>query len=1124
MATGVARGKQATAQHAAIRLVLLGTPRLELADRTTVTLERRMAALLAKLAVDGPTPRAHAAAMLWPEADDKSARNNLRQRLFRLRQAAQRDIVVPDTTLALADGIAHDLSDLGARLTDDPEAAAGDLLGTLTFDDCIDLADWVTVAREQWAVARRNALAEIASRLESEGHIAPALRYAERLVADDPLLEHAHRRVMRLHYLRGDRAGALTAFERCTDVLSRELDARPGKETLDLARVIEDSHAPTLVAPSTHSITVLRPPRLVGRDHEWSAIERAWQHRRVTIVSGEPGIGKSRLAGDWCAASNACAMFGARPGDARLAHALLARVLRGLIERFGAPKEPWVVAELARLLPELGSAPATKFQALQMQRAVAQTIAAAAQSGMAGLVIDDVQFSDDASLEILLRLMTQGTGPGSTLPWLITVRANEIPAQLIEWKAKIEANSLAEIQLGPLDDNAVRALLESLAIPEFDVDAWVTPMARHTGGNPMFILETLLAMLARGGATLDASRLKLPAPAHIGQLIERRLEQLGAPALRLARVAALAGQDFSVELAAAVLGQHALDIADAWRELEAAQVIRNNAFAHDLIYEATLRTVPQAIARVMHKDIAEFLEARGAQPARIAGHYYEAEEWSEAGAQFKAAADRARSTSFGANAAELYRRVADSFEKAGQRTERLEAMRWLSVCLHFMKRFAEYAALAQQMNAIAVTPQERVWTLDALAKSRFEITHDEESMRLMREGRLLARELGETSFEASFAEWEALALSFRGQQQEALEVGKTLLAFIQANPQDKEMAMRKRQYAYLLEMDNQFEQAIEFLDDAIERARAEGNLGLVSETRVIRGACLYNLGHVDAAIDEYEAARRLQIEGAGGTVGWTTYDIMLGRYLQEAGRYREAHLMLANALESHGPADDWISAQCGATLAHCFITLGQTARAQRLLGTAPPADAMARVVWLNAKVRLARGEAKPTRALLDEIAEQAATSPRAERLLWQVQIERARELDAVEAVALAQQVAEQSLAKRTHSAYLPAKAMLVDALRRAGRHEESAQTARELIDDLATHAAIGLYPAEYWWIVFQAFDAAGDNAAALTALGSGVDWIRATAQTHVSDEFKDSFLNRNPVNRTLLTNASRVRL
>lgn len=1120
MAPRAARGRGM--EQPAIRLVLLGTPRLELADRTPVTLERRMAGLLAKLAVDGPTPRAHAAELLWPEADDKSARNNLRQRLFRLRQAAQRDVVVPETTLALAEGIEHDLSNLIARLAADPDAASGELLGALNFDGCIELSEWVGIAREQWAIARRNALAEIASRLESEGQVAHALRYAERIVADDPLLEHAHRRVMRLHYLRGDRSGALTSFERCAEVLLRELDARPSKETLDLARVIEDSRAPSIARPPA-PVTVLRPPRLVGREPEWGAIEQAWQRGCVSIILGEPGIGKSRLASDWCAAADGCAMFGARPGDSRVAYALLARVLRGLIDRFGVPREPWAVAELTRLLPELGAPPATKFHALQMQRAVSQTIAVAAESGMTGVVIDDIQFADDASLEILLRLVILDAGP--RLSWLITVRANEIPARLIEWKAKVEADALVEIELAPLGDTDVKVLLESLAIPEFDVGAWVTPMARHTGGNPMFILETLRAMLATpmgGRLAGDATRLKLPAPAHIGQLIERRLDQLSAPALRLARVAALAGQDFSVELAANVLGQHALDISDAWRELEAAQVIRNKAFAHDLIYEATLRTVPQAIARVMHEHIAEFLQARGAHPARIGGHYYEAEQWSKAGIHFRTAADRARSTAFGADAAELYRRVAESFERGGQRTDRLEAMRWLSVCLHFMKRFAEYADLAEQMKAIAVTPLERVWMLDAFAKSRFEINHDEESIRLLREGRLLARELGETSFEASFAEWEALALSFRGRQQEALEVGKTLLTFIRANPHDKEMAMRKRQYAYLLEMDNQFEEAIGFLNDADQLARADGNLGLVSETLVIRGACQYNLGRIDAAIDEYVAARRLQIERLDGTVDWTTYDIMLGRYLQEAGRYRESHQMLENVLDNHGPGDDWIRTQCEATLAHCFITLGQIARARRLLSTAPPPDATARSVWLHAKVRLARVEGKPTNVLVDEMAQQAVAAPRAERLLWQVRIEQARELNGREAVATAERVVEQSLAKRTYSAYLPAKAMLVDALRRAGEHERAAHGARELIDDLATHAAIGVYPAEYWWLMVQAFDCVGDKAAALAALSRGVDWVRTTARDNVADEFRQSFLDRNPTNRMLLTSASRM--
>ncbi len=125
---------------------------------------------------------------------------------------------------------------------------------------------------------------------------------------------------------------------------------------------------------------------------------------------------------------------------------------------------------------------------------------------------------------------------------------------------------------------------------------------------------------------------------HIGQLIERRLHKLSRDALRLARVAALAGQDFSVELAARVLG-HIRSISPkagmSWKLHRSFAPMRSSAFAHDLILETTLRTVPHAIARVMHKDIAEFLEAHGAQPARIAGHYYEAEQWSKAGAHYR---------------------------------------------------------------------------------------------------------------------------------------------------------------------------------------------------------------------------------------------------------------------------------------------------------------------------------------------------------------------------------------------------------------------------------------------------------------------------------------------------------
>src|SRR5215831_1930814 len=281
------------------RVELVGVPRLVLPGNTHA-LERKDAALLALLAIEGPTARARAAGLLWPDVDDDAARNNLRQRLHRLRKRAERDIVVSlNDVLRVAEDVSHDLTGLQARLAEDAAAGRGDLLGTFDYGDCIDLNDWVAIAREQWRAARRNALAEIASRLETEGHIALALQYADLLVIDDPLLEHAHRRLMRLHYLRGDRAAALAAFARCRDVLAHQLRAQPARETLELARLVEESGVlPVRVAPP-RPVAVLRPPRLVGRDTEWQLLQQAWQQERIALVVGEPGIGKTRLLTDF---------------------------------------------------------------------------------------------------------------------------------------------------------------------------------------------------------------------------------------------------------------------------------------------------------------------------------------------------------------------------------------------------------------------------------------------------------------------------------------------------------------------------------------------------------------------------------------------------------------------------------------------------------------------------------------------------------------------------------------------------------------------------------------------------------------------------------------------------------
>ena len=243
----------------ALRVDLLGTASLRLDDRT-IALARKDAALLAILSLDGPTAAARLAALLWPDVDEKQAANNLRQRIFRLRKAAGQRFIEAGAAVHLAGEIATDLH--GAIEAIELNPLPGELLGGLQFDDLDELGGWVQGARGRWQAQCAEALAAAASRCEKSGELARALQLAQQLVAQQPYAEHAHRRLMRLHYLRGDRAAALATLERCCELLRRELGAEPGRETQELAALIECSG--------------MLAPRQARRGRSPSCARRAW--------------------------------------------------------------------------------------------------------------------------------------------------------------------------------------------------------------------------------------------------------------------------------------------------------------------------------------------------------------------------------------------------------------------------------------------------------------------------------------------------------------------------------------------------------------------------------------------------------------------------------------------------------------------------------------------------------------------------------------------------------------------------------------------------------------------------------------------------------------------------------
>jgi len=338
------------------QLRLLGRPGLVAADGLrSIALRPKDADLLALVALAGPIQSDHVAALLWPAATGKQADTSLRQRLFRLRRETGMALVGSGATMTLEAGLRHDLAATLEQIAVDEHAGRAELLGDLDFDDLPDLAAWVGAERRKWNEQRDSALAAAASDCEQAGAIARGLVYAQRLAESSPLAEHAHRRLMRLQYLRGDRAAAIDVFERFEARLKDEQGTPPSAETIELLATIERGGTALPARRAVVPASLIRPPRLVGRERELVALDHAWSARRTFLLVGEAGIGKSRLLQEFCAGRDGIVALRARPGDADIAYAVQARLLRALLAELALPLNATRQQELALVLPELGA-------------------------------------------------------------------------------------------------------------------------------------------------------------------------------------------------------------------------------------------------------------------------------------------------------------------------------------------------------------------------------------------------------------------------------------------------------------------------------------------------------------------------------------------------------------------------------------------------------------------------------------------------------------------------------------------------------------------------------------------------------------------------------------------------
>jgi DNA-binding SARP family transcriptional activator len=640
-----------------LHLTLLGDFCLALDDEPVFGLDApRLQALLACLVLNrhAPQPRRRMAFLFWPDSTEAQALTNLRRELHHLRRTlpeADRHLRVTHGSIQWAPDAPCriDVVELEAAIAAAAEARAasregdrrraleravaeygGDLL-----PNCYDR--WIDEDRDRLRGVFEGALVELIEACERERDYVAAIRAAERLASHDPLREAFHARLIGLCAAAGDRASALRAYQRAAETLERELGVEPGPALREAragalndappataaTRPVSDRTGSEAPAPVAGPGAAVETSPLVGRGDEVSTI-RTWMREAtgraephdsvVLLLAGEPGIGKTRLLDEL---ATLIRDTGGRFIRGRGFEAEMVRPYGAWIDALRSVPREWVEGspQLSLLVPELrgsGSAPSDRDRLFD---AVASWLVGLAdEGGPVGVLIDDIQWLDEASAALLHYLTRVRNQPS---PILVACAAR--PAEVDRngpvsglLRALTRSRQVRTIELGPMSRDQVSALARSV---DSSVDA--DRVYDQSGGNPLLALEIARARVARADGESRS----------IEDLVHDRIARLGEPERDLLSWAAALGRGFNPSTAALVAGRPLSDLLPTLERLEFHGILRpgdapgngSYDFGHDIVRAVAYAAISAPRRRLMHLRIARALDAQDDPEGDLAG-------------------------------------------------------------------------------------------------------------------------------------------------------------------------------------------------------------------------------------------------------------------------------------------------------------------------------------------------------------------------------------------------------------------------------------------------------------------------------------------------------------------------
>jgi len=492
---------------------------------------------------------------------------------------------------------------------------------------------------------------------------------------------------------------------------------------------------------------------LIGRERELAEIEAALAAARagqggVLLVAGEAGVGKTRLATDALAECCMRVLTGEAVEEATPPYGPVVAALRSYLrcEPDGLRDCGPLSEYLALILPELGPGPEpgdrpTLFEAI---RCAFETIA---RRGPAAVLLDDLQWADDATLELLPALAA--TLEQEPIVLIGVYRSDEMPRGHAVRRLRAElrrARRLRELVVEPLDAEQTAALAER-AVGRQLGPALAAMIHDRTQGIPFFIEELADALAVSGllrdsGAMVELPRrTDLPLPETVRDAVLLRAERLPATAREALEVAAVAGLRFDLALVLDLASEEGLEQA-----IRSGFVLEEEpgrgAFRHALTREALYGAVTWTRRRSLHAEVAERLESAGSSPAVLAEHWLAAQQPTRARPALLATAELFAVLHAHRDAAHAVRRAVELWPEGEDAPARLTAL----------DRLGEYAELSGDFGEAA-----RAWREAADAYGR-----GGELLELARTERKLAAlfEL-QCAWDAAFAARGIAAESFR---------------------------------------------------------------------------------------------------------------------------------------------------------------------------------------------------------------------------------------------------------------------------------------------------------------------------------------------------------------------------